>query len=333
MSRRNFWWIFILIDWITILSAIFGGCCSNAWSLESIMRKSPDCGILLTFAQFAAVTVYHLPHFLTLSSSWSLRFKARQVPLYDWAFIVSGFIAVNLLNNFAFKFKIPLPLHIVFRSSGLCVSMLLGFFVLRRRYTLTQIVCVAVVTAGTLITTAYSPQTGSEVASEHSPLDFDFSWDYVVGISMLALALILSGFMGINQEKLYAKYGSHTWPEMLFYSHSLAMPLIPFFLPNIIPQLRYFNKSTKVQLGESTIGIPEMHILLVANVFTQFLCITGVNKLTAKVSNLSVNLILTVRKAISLVFSIWWYGNSWNNEMTVGTLAVLVCLSLLNDDV
>ena len=68
-------------------------------------------GVLLTFSQFASVTIWHLPHFLTFpyKRSRSLKclipkFKPRQVPLYDWAFIVSGFITVNLLNNFAFKY-------------------------------------------------------------------------------------------------------------------------------------------------------------------------------------------------------------------------------------
>lgn len=158
--------------------------------------------------------------------------------------------------------------------------MVLGCVVLGRRYSFTQVLCVLAVTFGTLLTTVYAPQSSEEVPSDHSPFDFDYSADYMMGISMLGIALFLSGFMGINQEKLYAKYGSHTWPEMLFYSHSLAMPLVPFFLPSLIPQLETFNNSKKIEvLGP--IAIPELHLLLAANVVTQFICITGVNRLTA----------------------------------------------------
>ena len=159
--------------------------------------------------------------------------------------------------------------------------MLLGYFYLKRSYSLLQISCVVLVTAGTLLTTAYAPQSNIEIANEHSPLDFDFSKDYIIGISMLAIALLLSGFMGINQEKLYAKYGSHTWPEMLFYSHSLAMPLIPIFLPSILPQIKLFNHSPKITILNDFIHLPTLHLLLIANVVSQFICITGVNRLTA----------------------------------------------------
>ena len=71
-----------------------------AWILNRLLYS---IGALLTFAQFSAVTLYHLPSFVTLSSSYIPRLKPRQVPLYDWAFIVAGLITVNLLNNLAFK--------------------------------------------------------------------------------------------------------------------------------------------------------------------------------------------------------------------------------------
>lgn len=41
---RGFGWLFLLNDWLVVFGSIFGGCCSNAWSLESLMRRSPDCG-------------------------------------------------------------------------------------------------------------------------------------------------------------------------------------------------------------------------------------------------------------------------------------------------
>lgn len=36
------------------------------------------------------------------------------------------------------------------------------------------------------------------------------------------------------------------------------------------------------------------------------------------VSSVSTNLVLTIRKAISLCFSVWWFGNQWNIEVGVG---------------
>lgn len=37
-----------------------------------------------------------------------------------------------------------------------------------------------------------------------------------------------------------------------------------------------------------------------------------------QVSSVSTNLVLTTRKAISLCFSVWWFGNGWNLQLGVG---------------
>lgn len=79
------------------------------------------------------------------------------------------------------------------------------------------------------------------------------------------------------------------------------------------------------------------------NVFTQGLCINGVNRLTSvgslplkhpfsgadqslpsqKVSSVSVNLILTLRKAVSLAISVWYYGSGFNKGLVLGASMVL----------
>jgi hypothetical protein len=43
--------------------------------------------------------------------------------------------------------------------------------------------------------------------------------DYVIGITLLSIALVLSSFMGLYQEMTYVKYGSN-WREGLFYTVS-----------------------------------------------------------------------------------------------------------------
>lgn len=37
-----------------------------------------------------------------------------------------------------------------------------------------------------------------------------------------------------------------------------------------------------------------------------------------RVSSVSTNLVLTTRKAISLCFSVWWFGNGWNAQLGAG---------------
>ena len=55
---------------------------------------------------------------------------------------------------------------------------------------------------------------------------------------------------------------------------------------------------------------------------TQFVCIAGVHRLTSRVSSLSVTLVLSLRKAVSLVISLWWFGGAYNYQTVVGAALV-----------
>ena len=61
------------------------------------------------------------------------RLKPRKIPLTPYLIQVALFYAVSLLNNMAFGYQIPMPVHIIFRSGGLIVSMLLGYLIVGKR--------------------------------------------------------------------------------------------------------------------------------------------------------------------------------------------------------
>ncbi|TEB29459.1 hypothetical protein FA13DRAFT_1734641 [Coprinellus micaceus] len=52
------------------------------------------------------------------------------------------------------------------------------------------------------------------------------------------------------------------------------------------------------------LSLPKAYLPLLVNTLTQLLCVSGVHRLTTRVSNLTVTLILVVRKAVSLVISL-----------------------------
>ena len=79
------------------------------------------------------------------------------------------------------------------------------------------------------------------------------------------------------------------------------------------------------------------HAVLGANMLTQLACVSGVNQLSSvrpvytllrsahflipslqRVSSVSTNLVLTTRKALSLCFSVWWFGNGWDAQLGLG---------------
>jgi solute carrier family 35 (UDP-xylose/UDP-N-acetylglucosamine transporter), member B4 len=109
--------------------------CSNAISLEQITSRYPDSGTLITFFQFLLISAYGLPKQITFSSGRIPypRLKTRKIPLTPYLVQVALFYAVSLLNNAAFGYRIPMPVHIIFRSGGLIVGMLLGRMIVGKR--------------------------------------------------------------------------------------------------------------------------------------------------------------------------------------------------------
>ncbi|KAF9550425.1 golgi uridine diphosphate-N- acetylglucosamine transporter [Mortierella hygrophila] len=353
-----------LQDWILIATMIFGGCCSNVFALEILVNDAPKSGQMITFAQFVCVSAYGLVMHLKWpivqdlwipkSSSASTQevqdqpsqgiwryiphLKKRKIPITRWLAIVVMFFSVSVLNNQSLAYKISVPLHIIFRSGGLMVGMVLGMILMKKRYSKSQIFAVTIVTIGVIYAT-----TSAKASSPQKPKSQDSTanaGDYAIGIFMLTVALIISSLMGLLQEATYQKYGAE-WREGLFYSHFLAVPMFLLFYSDIIEQFRIFNQSTPIpvlqlvrQIGPhlpssvayalSSITIPRLWIFLAVNTLTQFMCISGVHRLTSLSSALTLNFILNLRKFSSLLISVLYFENGFGFEMAVGSSFVLL---------
>ncbi|KAL8957491.1 MAG: hypothetical protein Q9183_006043, partial [Haloplaca sp. 2 TL-2023] len=124
--------------------------------------------------------------------------------------------------------------------------------------------------------------------------------------------------MGIYTQNIYDKHGAH-WQENLFYSHFLSLPLfLPFasslrsefrsfvssdpmhispshLVPSFIPQksLNHTQPLPSILLSPSSvpyIDIPKDLLYLTLNALTQYLCIRGVNLLSARTTALGVTI-------------------------------------------
>ena len=142
--------------------------------------------------------------------------------------------------------------------------------------------------------------------------------------------------MGLYTEETYKEFGPH-WKENLFYSHLLALPLFIPFLPSMRRQFLQLASSTPLGLpsseklsnfspglrkGLDSIQIPSQLVYLVVNVLTQYACIRGVNLLASAVSALTVTIVLNVRKLVSLLLSIWLFGNKLAPGTLIGAFIV-----------
>ncbi|KAG8746774.1 golgi uridine diphosphate-N- acetylglucosamine transporter [Ceratobasidium sp. 414] len=303
-----------------------------------------------------------------------LRFRPLKVPLSHWIVQVVLFLVTSLLNNAAFKYSIPMLTsfwvwHSAKGSSLSAYPPPSAIYQMARRYTPTQIVSVLLVTFGVAMSTLSSLSYKRSKHSDTMSVTSVSYQDQLLGLALLAAALVLSSLMGFAQERTYAKFGRH-WEEGMFYLHFLALPMFAFpgIGGDLVRQIKIANASPKVDvslhslvasahsfasaspvfrpggpLGRNPVGamdwvmervmafplfaitLPSFYIPLAINVFTQFLCVGGVHRLTSRVSSLTVTLVLVVRKAVSLWISVVLVGGR-RGDMWLwgGALAVVV---------
>lgn len=154
--------------------------------------------------------------------------------------------------------------------------------------------------------------------------------------------------MGLYTEETYRIYGPQ-WKENLFYSHLLSLPLFMPFLPSLSRQFMKLanspplalslpvpsdspNLALNFQKGLESIRIPNQLFYLVLNVLTQYACIRGVNLLAAASSALTVTIVLNIRKLVSLLLSIWLFGNRLASGTLIGACIVFFAGGLYSLD-
>ncbi|KZV94009.1 UAA-domain-containing protein [Exidia glandulosa HHB12029] len=267
--------------------------------------------------------------------------KERKIPISVWFIQVVLFLLTALLNNAAFAYKIPMSVHIIFRSAGSLTNMVIGRLI-GRRYSPTQVASVLLVTAGVAASTFSAMPKASHMSTNATTADFDSS-TYLTGVLILSLALVFSSVMGLEQDRAYRTYGRGHWEEAMFYLHFLALPMFALMRSELAAQIATANASPPLtlsslgDLGSHRIGgplmmlippmrlrIPSMYVPLALNVLTQLVCISGVHRLTARVSSLTVTLVLVLRKAVSLWISVVLLGRGARDTwLWGGALAVL----------
>ncbi|KAG6814813.1 hypothetical protein H0H93_012166 [Arthromyces matolae] len=194
--------------------------------------------------------------------------------------------------------------------------MLLGWLFARKTYSFLQVVSVLLVTLGVILTTL----SASPVRVSESKGVLTDSYTYATGIVILTLALVFSGFLGLVQDWTYSRYGRPSlttssssqppaWQESMFYLHFLALPMFVSVRHDLLIQIHALNSGPRLSLpGQVGSIIPAASVPLIINTLTQLLCVSGVNRLTTKVTALTVTLILVVRKAVSLLLSVIGVG-------------------------
>ncbi|KAL1651367.1 golgi uridine diphosphate-N-acetylglucosamine transporter [Diplodia intermedia] len=238
-----------------------------------------------------------------------------------------------MLNNWAFAFRISVPVHIILRSFGSVTTMGAGW--LRgKRYSTLQVFSVAMLTVGVIIS-AWADATSKPFKGKSmSTAGINFTdASFEAGLLILLIAQLLSAYMGVYVQEIYEEHGKH-WDENLFYSHLISIPMFlplqstlmsqytrlasspPLYLPLSV------SSSLPLPAAKMLASVPESVFMLLLNSTTQLLCITGVNLLSAKSSAVTVTIVLNIRKLVSFLVSIWLFGNKMGGQMMFGAFVV-----------
>ncbi|PBC26414.1 UDP-xylose and UDP-N-acetylglucosamine transporter [Apis cerana] len=298
---------------------VFLGCCSNVVFLELLVKDDPGSGNLITFSQFLFISI---EGFLFTSKCGTVK---PNIGIKDYFILVTMFFVANVCNNYAFDFNIPMPLHMIFRAGSLIANMIMGIIILNKKYIFSKYLSVFMITLGIAICTIVS---GKEIKSLQpknieqvptTPWD-DFFW-WILGISLLTIALFVSARMGIYQEVLHKKYGKNA-REALYYTHLLPLPFFLTLTSNIWDHLIYALASDPIKISIINIQVPKLIVYLIGNILTQYMCISSVFVLTTECTSLTVTLVITLRKFLSLLFSIIYFKNPFTIYHWIGTILV-----------
>ncbi|XP_047502650.1 UDP-xylose and UDP-N-acetylglucosamine transporter-like [Penaeus chinensis] len=307
---------------------VFLGCCSNVIFLELLVKNEPGSGNIITCAQFVFIAIEGY----IFTSEFGR--KKNVIPIKDYMVLVIMFFIVNVTNNLAFGFKISMPLHMIFRSGGLIANMIMAIIVLGRRYTFSKYLSVAMITMGTAICTfASADNLKDSDEGEETVEGISNFMTWLLGIGLLTFALFLSARMGIFQECLYSQYGKHP-REALYYIHMLSLPGFLLTSGSIIEHaIKYSSSEPLLALQDIPVldNIPKLWIFLMGNMLTQYVCISSVFTLTSECTSLTVTLVLTLRKFLSLIFSIIYFVNPFTLYHWVGALLVFSGTLLFTD--
>jgi len=302
---------------------VFGGCCTNVLTLEDLIKdKNSDIGTLVTFTQFLFVALSLLPGFV-LFEGGMIRLKQLNVPLrvYIWSVIL--FYISSSTNNSVFKYNISIPLHVVFRCFGTVITMIIGWLINKKRYSRLQVISACLLTIGAIVTSLYRDHEFS-LEAVHSwwvhkrylaeKSDHQNDTTFLIGICLLVISSISSALLSVYNEWTYKTYGKY-WQENLFYTHFLSLPIF------IVKDGTHIMTGYQQLMG-SSFRITRSHIAFALNIITQNICIRGVNILASHTNALTLSVILTVRKFVSLLLSVVIYKNVLSYTSYVGVAIV-----------
>lgn len=109
---------------------------------------------------------------------------------------------------------------------------------------------------------------------------------------------------------------------MLFLQHMLSLPGFLLYSNSISEHAAIATQSDLYTFPVIPVAVPLLWVYLIGNIVTQYSCISSVYVLTTEVSSLTLTLVITLRKFLSLIISIVYFQNPFTVGHWIGTVLV-----------
>lgn len=287
-------------------------------AMEYVLKGDSQAGNLLSLTEISFVLLQSIPGRIQ-----NFRPKPFVAPWISHVQFTLLWSSMSIIANLAFAYKISVTIFTMVRSSNLIATVALGRLFFGCRYSWIQLLCVFSVSVGIFLAsmgeakTISSPSAGCSGCSDAQPVSSDAVDDgslgvWATGIAMLAFAQFVQGLLGHTQAGFYKKYKdvaprSDLSDEYLFASQVVAL------VPLLLLREDITNAAVAAFASEPMpfAPVPSRIAWLTLNCFANMICLKGVFRTSSIVSPLTLTIILSVRKFLSVIISIVWFSNPW----------------------
>jgi len=315
------------------ITMIFAGCMSGIIAMEYVLKGDPQAGNLLSLTEILFVLLQSLP-----GRFECFRPKPFVAPFISHVQFTLLWSSMSILANYAFSYKISVTIFTLVRACNLIATVFVGRCFFGCRYNWMQLLCVCSVSVGIFMASTgeakaiSTPSASCAGCTDNPPVQSqtDSGVDAVdslnvwaMGIAMLAFVQLLQGILGHIQSGFYKKF-AHLAPkgelcdEYLFTSQIVALLPLMLLRENLGTAI-----SSAVQSENAfMIPIPSRVLWLVLNCFANAVCLKGVFRTSSIVSPLTLTIILSVRKFLSIIVSVVWFENPWTVLHSVSVVLI-----------
>eukprot|EP00811_Abedinium_folium_P037080 NODE_9729_length_1402_cov_14.527843.p1 GENE.NODE_9729_length_1402_cov_14.527843~~NODE_9729_length_1402_cov_14.527843.p1 ORF type:complete len:347 (+),score=101.97 NODE_9729_length_1402_cov_14.527843:54-1094(+) len=312
---------------------VFGGCMLSMVFVEYVIKDDPDAGTFLNATEFVFVLLQSLPGRF---QPGSLKLRPLGASPQSHAVHALLWVTMSIISNLVYSYNITVPLNVLFRSCNAISTVVLGMAFFSQRYTLKQVACVGMITIGIFlgsigdankILTDIMTCTGCDTASTRgnaSAAKVELGKWYF-GVALLVAAQVLQATLGHVQAGFYKRFqkDGHSRNELAD-EYCLSAHIASMFMIGVLWQdiYRSANLAAATEPLSPFFPVPRRLGWVMLNNLTQLACIKGVFRLAAHHNALTVNVTLSVRKCLSVVVSILWFGNRWTMLHSAATVLV-----------